>query len=256
MLKENITVSQEVISTSKRHWYTNDQLFLSQHHFYKRVTQKRLKFILDCVHGYIKKAGKNNNGIIEVLDAGCGDGVVLNTLSLKKELRVVGCESNFLRALRAQKYSRQAHIINGDLKKTPFKSGSFHIIILNQVLEHIKDDDTVLAELRRVVKDRGILVLGVPNEGCFLARLRNKYIQPWIQSHTDHAHFYTEEKIRDKITRSGFKILSLRRDGFMFPHTKIADLLSSFSLGFIFLHALGKVFKAQCGGLYFVCLKN
>ncbi len=54
--------------------------------------------------------------------------------------------------------------IVGDAKDLPFKDGSFDLIFSNCVLEHIKEDEKVLAEIGRCLKPRGSLIITFPNK--------------------------------------------------------------------------------------------
>lgn len=241
--------------SGKEHWYTNDQLMLSEHPFYKRTTSERLGFFRRCLNEYLSGL-KDKDGDSVILDAGSGDGVVLGGVKGSADCFIVGCEYNFIRAKRAQLNCRNVHIVNASLLQAPFKKKAFNFIILNQVLEHISEDKATLAEIASLLKDNGMIIIGVPNEGCFLGKLRNQYIQSWILRQTDHVNFYTENEIRVKIEDIGLSVVCTRRDGFMFPYSRIGDLLASFSLGFILSSFLGRIFKSQCGGLYFLCKKN
>jgi 2-polyprenyl-3-methyl-5-hydroxy-6-metoxy-1,4-benzoquinol methylase len=252
----NISLNSKEDISKRKHWYINDQLMLSEHPFYSWPTKKRLAFFERCIDDYVRTTHSKQYSPLMLLDAGCGDGVVLKILDGRQHCRILGCEYNFIRAQRARSNCKQAFVVNASLINSPFKSGLFHIIIINQVLEHISDDISVLCELNRMLRYDGMLIIGVPNEGCFLGRLRNRYIQPWIQKQTDHVHFYTKEKISSKIKKAGFSIIFLRRDGYTFPHSRVTNLLASFQLGFKLLNLLGKIFKSQCGGLYFICKKS
>ena len=52
----------------------------------------------------------------------------------------------------------------GDAKDLPFKDLSFDLIFSNCVLEHIKEDEKVLAEIGRCLKPRGSLIMTFPNK--------------------------------------------------------------------------------------------
>ena len=49
-----------------------------------------------------------------------------------------------------------------DGKTLPFASGNFDALLCNQVLEHVPDDEAFIAELARVVKPGGLLVVTAP----------------------------------------------------------------------------------------------
>ncbi len=52
--------------------------------------------------------------------------------------------------------------INADIKKLPFDDGFADTILLTQVLEHIDEPFIAIAEISRVLKKDGILILSVP----------------------------------------------------------------------------------------------
>ena len=52
--------------------------------------------------------------------------------------------------------------VNADLCNLEFKDDSFDFVFASHVLEHIKDDELALAEIKRVLKSYGVAVLPVP----------------------------------------------------------------------------------------------
>ncbi|GAB6179348.1 hypothetical protein JCM14036_06670 [Desulfotomaculum defluvii] len=85
------------------------------------------------------------NDVESVLDVGCGDGYITN--SLPKSLRVVGLDSS----REALKYVQRETRI-GDIKKLPFPDNSFDLVMANDVLEHLtmEERQQSLRELARV----------------------------------------------------------------------------------------------------------
>lgn len=49
-----------------------------------------------------------------------------------------------------------------DLTKLPFEDGKYDFVFASHVLEHIKNDNIALSEIRRVLKPNGIAILPVP----------------------------------------------------------------------------------------------
>jgi SAM-dependent methyltransferase len=96
---------------------------------------------------------------LRILDAGCGGGAVLAVVSGFGE--AVGLEPSPLSRGRAA--ARGAgEVVDGYLERLPFADHSFDLAICLDVLEHLDDDRAGLAELRRVVRDGGSLVVTVP----------------------------------------------------------------------------------------------
>lgn len=98
-----------------------------------------------------------------ILDAGCGAGEYVVALSR------IGYDAHGVEYL-AEKVAQweAAHpgdgrVQRGDLVTLPFEDGSFDAVLLNEVLEHVPDERATLAELRRVLRPGGILLLFSPN---------------------------------------------------------------------------------------------
>jgi hypothetical protein len=123
-------------------------------------------------------------------------------------------------------------------------------------LEHISEDLKVLNEVHRILKPDGILIIGVPNEGCFIAQLRNNIIQREIKRTTDHVQQYTEITIRNKLSDAGWRIISIRREGFFLPHMIMNTILARSDVGLKIIKLLCNCIKSQCGGFHFVCEKG
>jgi SAM-dependent methyltransferase len=131
----------------------------------------------------------------------------------------------------------------------PFRSGRFDILLCTHVLEHVPDLATALGELRRVLAPGGLLIAGVPNEGCAMGWLRNNALQRHISRTTDHVHFFTAERMSLALRRAGFELMGLERETFFFPISHINSLCNEFAVGHLLMRALRRWFPSQAGGL-------
>lgn len=52
-----------------------------------------------------------------------------------------------------------------NLRNLPFKDETFDVVFASHVLEHIKEDDEAISEIRRIIKPNGFAVLPVPIVG-------------------------------------------------------------------------------------------
>lgn len=52
-----------------------------------------------------------------------------------------------------------------DLQRLPFADASYDFVLASHVLEHVRDDDRAIRELRRIIRPGGIAVLPVPLTG-------------------------------------------------------------------------------------------
>lgn len=64
-------------------------------------------------------------------------------------------------------------------KPLPYGSGEFDLVLLSEVLEHLPDQRTVVAEAARVLRPGGHLLLSTPN----IARLHSRFHYFWTGTH-------------------------------------------------------------------------
>jgi SAM-dependent methyltransferase len=95
----------------------------------------------------------------EVLDVGCGIGRNLDWLGGYGRTR--GIELNPAAVAWARSQGR-TQVDVGDAQALPYEDGRFGLVTCLDVLEHLPDDGMALAELRRVTRRDGTLVLTVP----------------------------------------------------------------------------------------------
>jgi 2-polyprenyl-3-methyl-5-hydroxy-6-metoxy-1,4-benzoquinol methylase len=95
-----------------------------------------------------------------VLDAGCGEGVLVEQYAGK--LAITGVDPNY----------SSSHVRQASLLELPFEAGSFDRALCLDVLEHLtyEEQPRALRELHRVLKADGELLVSVPN----LAHLQSR----------------------------------------------------------------------------------
>ena len=98
----------------------------------------------------------------KVLDIGTGNGILLKRLSLRhKDTKFVGLDTN--------PQIKELSIFNtefvlGDVRRQTFISSIFDIIYCLDVLEHVKELNQAISEIKRVLKNGGQLIVSVPQE--------------------------------------------------------------------------------------------
>lgn len=97
-----------------------------------------------------------------VLEVGCGLGLYLTRLAARAG-RAVGVEYEAGRAAEAGRRSAPASVLVGANESLPFEDASFDVVLSNEVIEHVGDDRASAAELVRVLRPGGRLVLFCPN---------------------------------------------------------------------------------------------
>ena len=112
-------------------------------------------------------ASQNTEAPPRVLDYGCGAGDIVKELLLS-DARAYGCDIFYGGADRLSSVPTEL-LENGVIKvmdgsAIPFDSNSFDYVINNQVMEHVENLDTVLAEIHRVLKPGGTVLSLFPSK--------------------------------------------------------------------------------------------
>jgi SAM-dependent methyltransferase len=133
----------------------------------------------------------------DVLELGCGTGFVLEHLArTRPEIRLSGAEFHAGGLVHAQRRVPAAQFYQLDARALPF-SGAFDVVGLFDVLEHIHEDDAVLAGVREALRPGGGLILSVPQH-------------PWLWSSIDeyarHERRYRRGELVAKAEAAGFAV--------------------------------------------------
>ena len=234
-------------------WYVADQ-FGSQlgTRGRRRVIEDRWRVFGRMLRDW--RARHGHTGVLTVLDAGCGDGINLVGLrevaaQLNLQIDLYGLDYNPLRLARARNVDADTRLQRGSLYFLPFARDSFDVVLCNHVLEHVPDASTALSELARVLRPDGLLIVGIPNEGCLMGRLRNRFVQPSIGRTTDHVHFFTATLVTDALQRAGLQVQRLERETFFFPCSYVNACCNEFRAGHWLMGALRTLLPSQAGGL-------
>lgn len=120
------------------------------------------------------------------LDFGGGNGVLAPTLSrLYREAVCVDLRTEMVEELRRSDGLGNVTALAGDIMSLALASDHFDTIIAADVLEHIEELPPLIAELRRLLKPGGELLVSAPSENRFyeLGRRVFGYTKP-----DDHYH--------------------------------------------------------------------
>jgi SAM-dependent methyltransferase len=180
------------------------------------------------------------------LDFGCNKGEFLNSLKDKNIGRLVGVDVYQEAVKQGQLLFPELEIIKiQKASRLPFEDGAFDSITVLDVLEHVYEQAELLAELNRVIKDKGILVVTVPGRHLFsfldMGNLKFRFprLHRWYYrlKHTQeeyeyryvfnpngligdissskrwHEHF-SRAKLQKLLTQAGFDVIDFDGTGF------------------------------------------
>src|SRR4051812_17345888 len=151
--------------------------------------------ILDFVRG-LGHAG-------DVLDLGVGDGRVTAHVDAA---RLVGADTSQVALDRARPRLGEAELVRVDAEEPlPFEDTSFDLVTCIETMEHIRDVQMTLSEIRRVLRPGGRLAMTTPASGRLRVLLHG--VEPPL---SPHLHAFTKRSLRETIESMGFTVASLR----------------------------------------------
>ena len=112
-----------------------------------------------------------------VLDVACGEGygsVIMASVASS----VVGMDIDSATIAAAQKRYNDAgpiEFVIGDCRSLPFPDASFDAVVSFETIEHIRDHETFLAEIKRVLVPGGLLLMSTPNTTKYAQDVQNPY---------------------------------------------------------------------------------
>jgi 2-polyprenyl-3-methyl-5-hydroxy-6-metoxy-1,4-benzoquinol methylase len=176
-----------------------------------------------------------------LLDIGCSDGSFTiecaMTIGAKKlyGIEIAEEEAKKARSKGIEVFVRDASDV------FPFPDEYFEVIVSNQVLEHVRDVDSVLRESKRSLRRNGVFILSTPNLCSLLQRLLVLWGQQPTTLHVSdiqvgnflsgvysggHIHAFSPSALRDLARYHGFKIEKFVGVGFYPFGTRLAGILS------------------------------
>jgi GT2 family glycosyltransferase/ubiquinone/menaquinone biosynthesis C-methylase UbiE len=109
-----------------------------------------------------------------VLDLACGTGygtAILGTAAA--QVTGLDISAKAIRAARKRYATDNVNFVIGDCFDLPFEAGSFDLVVANEMIEHVEGHSALLAEIRRVLADKGLLLVSTPNKPVY-----NRYKPP------------------------------------------------------------------------------
>lgn len=151
--------------------------------------------------------------INRVIDIGCGEGFILGSLDFP-DITGMDISKNALKIVKEK--NQTCSLCAGSIYSLSFKKEIFDLVIATEVLEHLKEPEKALEEIRRVSKK--YCIFSVPNEPYFRAAnfVRGKNL-PRFGNDIDHVQNWSSGKFTS-LVENYFEVIEVRRP---FPWTMV-----------------------------------
>jgi 2-polyprenyl-3-methyl-5-hydroxy-6-metoxy-1,4-benzoquinol methylase len=144
-----------------------------------------------------------------VLDVGCGPRPEVSMRLARPGRPVVCSDISFglvalARAATANENLPDVHFVVADAEALPFETGTFALVLADDVIEHVPHPELLAAEAGRVVAEGGVVSVSTPNRravSVFVDRVRDLLRGSWGPPEryflvTSHLREYTRGELR------------------------------------------------------------
>jgi len=169
-----------------------------------------------------------------LLDIGSGAGVGASLIAEAAGVSNVVCIDLSVPALgEVQRRGFSPLVASAEGHKLPFPNAVFDIVILDEVIEHLVDTDSIMEEIHRVLRPGGQLLISTPNLAAWFNRLallmgvqpafsevsfRKIYGRPG-SGIVGHLRLFTRRALNEFVNDKGFKVRQSK--GVPFPELPV-----------------------------------
>ena len=137
--------------------------------------------------------------VADALDLGCGDGTLTR---LVRAERVTAADVSAVALGRARERLPEAELVELEPDaRLPLDDSAFDLVLCAETIEHVRDVQLLLSEVRRVLRPGGALALTTP--------VHRRAAAPDPLS--PHIRFFTRRSLRELLGAMGFDVASIRR---------------------------------------------
>ncbi|MBL8038178.1 MAG: class I SAM-dependent methyltransferase [Nitrospira sp.] len=118
-----------------------------------------------------------------VIDVGCGPGFFSKVLSSSRKVRAIyGTDFSSASIKRCRQEVPEGHFFVGDIYRVSCQDGGFDTVVCMETLEHLEQPAHAIAELFRLCKVGGHVIITIPNGA--------------LDEYVGHINFWTEQQFR------------------------------------------------------------
>jgi SAM-dependent methyltransferase len=142
----------------------------------------------------------------KLLDVGCGNGDRLIEFA-KRDWRIFGTDVSASTLAVAQRTIPTGVFLEGELENVDLPLGSFDVIRMDNVLEHVPEPKRLLRRCRELLNSEGRLYIYVPHGRSISVRLLGRYsYSAWAPF---HLHLFTVSALKRILLDVGFSSVEI-----------------------------------------------
>jgi ubiquinone/menaquinone biosynthesis C-methylase UbiE len=233
-----------------------------EYRFFKDADMDRIKEIAFMTPIFDDMIGKYK--FQSVLDYGCGNGIYGSYFKKQTGCNLVGVDGSEygLKQAKEHGYDSTLHINDFCTERLPLQAGTFDLVMLKDILEHMLEPLFVLDEAARLLKEGGICLIHVPNHFPIAYRIKflftnqidtQGYFPDSKEWNFPHIRFFTMQGLKEMFDSVGFTIIENYSDHF----TTFCPVLSHLPFSKKFHRNLAKQYPDHFSyGYTFICKKK
>ena len=154
-----------------------------------------------------RRYGQRGSRLLEV---GSGMGHLVG--QLEDTFQTYGMDLNHWAVKQSKDIVQKTHLQTASAQELPFSDGSFNVIIIKHIVEHLPDPRKAIQEIGRVTEAGGTLILATPNLDSLLKPWKG---DAWI-GYQDPTHISLKPPAQwvSLIKAAGFQLIKVFSDGF------------------------------------------
>lgn len=117
-----------------------------------------------------------------ILEIGCGEGSLLEMLKPHNEVHGVDISETGVQKTRQK--GIDCHHADASNETLPFSDGFFDVVITLETIEHVENPHRMLWEIKRVLKEGGLLLISIPGEKVY-----HPFIYPGLFTRRNFSEF-------------------------------------------------------------------
>jgi SAM-dependent methyltransferase len=132
------------------------------------------------------------------LEVGCGNGLVLSAISRTHPQTIVWGSEPHVEGLQfARTRLKPSQLLQMDARSIPFAE-EFDAVGMFDVIEHIEEDEMVLAQASRALNPGGLLLITVP---------QHRFLWSAADTEASHVRRYSRAELVQKVERARFQVV-------------------------------------------------